>query len=110
MRLETLLDHQAKTEGTPITEAAAYESSDPLPEGYDTVPHWWMTKEAEAVDGLSDPIETFFADADELQRISEKRGIKFYWLAAGRAYRAVGLNTVRAFPLWLLSEFYPINP
>jgi hypothetical protein len=91
-------------------DAADLASGEPLPEGYDTVPHWWATMEPEALEGLRDPIATFYNDAEALQTISEKRGIDFFWLAAGRAYREIGLFTVRAFPLWLLAEFYPLNP
>lgn len=87
-----------------------YELSDDVPDNYDTVEHWWTTKEPEAVSLLSDPLGTFHNDAEQLQTICEERGIKFLWVKAGRAFQRLGLNTVRAFPIWLLTEFYPLNP
>ena len=92
----------------PSLKPEDYESE--VPEGFDTVGHWWTTREAEALDMLSDPLGTFYADTERLQTISEQRGTEYKWVNAGRAYKAVGIDRVRAFPIALLTEFYPTNP
>ncbi len=100
---------KAETKVLPSLQSEDYESVD-VPEGFDTVGHWWTTKEAEAVDLLRDPLATFYADSERLQTISEERGLDYEWVTAGRAFQAVGIDRVRAFQLALLSEFYPANP
>lgn len=85
-------------------------TSEGVPEGYDTVSHWWASMEAEALELLSDPLATFYRASEDLQTLCEERGLDFYWVPAAPAFQAVGLQSARAFPKTLLTEFYPTNP
>jgi hypothetical protein len=66
--------------------------------------------ETEAVSLLDDPLLTFYADANNLERESFDIGIEPEWVTAPRAFRKLGLPEVRAFPVELLEEFYPAMP
>lgn len=85
-------------------------TSDGVPEGFDTIAHWWATEEAEALDLLRDPLATFYADTEALQTFCEERGLPFQWVPACKSFRAVGLDKQRAFPMGLIAAFYPANP
>ena len=80
------------------------------PELFLTVEDWWHQNEPATIDLLKNPAVTFFGDAEELQTICEERGLPFIWVTAPPRMSAIGLTDVRAFPKWLLNEFYPINP
>lgn len=81
-----------------------------IPPGYSTVPAWWAQREAEALPLLEEPVKTFFADAEKLQEICERRGRPYMWVESPPAFNRVGLAEARAFPLDLLAEFYPQSP
>lgn len=82
-----------------------------LPVGYQTIPGWWATKMAEAWEFLGDPLETFKKDADKLSRQLEETGdgSKVLWLPAPIAFKRIGREGIRAFPIDLLADFYPAN-
>lgn len=107
--LKSLRQHDDGPATVSTLDPGGYESSD-VPSGYDTVGHWWAVFEAEAFEMLRDPLGTIFGDSETLQTQCEERGIPFCWVKAGWAFSTTGLVEVRAFPTWLLSEFYTINP
>lgn len=88
-----------------------FVSDDPSkPDDFMSVWGWWVSKESEAFEELRNPLAALYAEADKLEMIAGERGIPMLWVQAGRALQSVGLGYVRAFPTWLLAEFYPANP
>jgi hypothetical protein len=81
-----------------------------MPDGFQTIPGWWATMESEAIPLLRDPMLTFYSDANALEAKCAQDGIECEWAMAPRAFRKLGLDTVRAFPTALLEEFYPAMP
>jgi hypothetical protein len=80
------------------------------PEGYETVAGWWATREAAALEMLSDPIATIYADEQEMITRADQRGILWKWCTAPTAHQRMGFKISRAFPLEMLQQFYPLNP
>lgn len=67
--------------------------------GFLTVPDWWQQFEPETLAMLFDPVATFKEDTKSLQDWAQQRGVMTRMTPNGVA-----------FPVFLLSEFYPINP
>jgi hypothetical protein len=84
--------------------------NDDLPRGYQTVPGWWAVKETGALTLLSSPIETFMQDAETLEELCAQREASYYVVVAPPAMSRAGIKQISAFPVWLLTEFYPANP
>lgn len=84
--------------------------SDDVPDGHQTVAGWWATKEKEALEMLSDPIATIFADEEEIITLADQHGILWKWCSSPPALRRLGFTTGKAFPVELLHQFYPLNP
>lgn len=80
------------------------------PVGYETVAGWWATREEAALEMLSDPIATIFADEERLITEADQRGILWKWCAAPPALSRMGFETSKSFPVELLQQFYPLNP
>lgn len=113
MSMSLVYDHneQLKTDATAMSCAAdprTFMSNGPS--GWSTVPNWWATREQAALELLPDPLATFREDDLELQRRAALLDVPEVWVSSCAAVAATGTARERAYPLWLLAEFYPVNP
>lgn len=81
-----------------------------LPEGYQTVAGWWATMETAALEMLADPVSTLFDEEEHAITEADKRGLRWKWCSPCDAFRALGFESAKAFPLTFLQQFYPMNP
>lgn len=96
---------------TPPTEVEPDQLVSPdTPPGYETIAGWWATREAAALEMLSDPITTIFEDEEALITIADQRGILWKWCTAPTALQRMGFTVSKSFPVELVQQFYPLNP
>lgn len=98
------------TVGVPSTVEPRELIPPTVQEGYQTVAGWWATEDLEALKFLEEPLATIISDGEELLHLAEERGVSPQWGDACAALQKLGFATEAAFPLDLLSSFYPANP
>lgn len=67
-------------------------------------------EEEAALEMLSDPIATLFADEEQIITIADTRGILWKWCTAPAAFQRMGFTVSKSFPVELMQQFYPLNP